>query len=280
MIDRLPSLLGLGVGWRPELALAISRRKNLQFVEIIAEHFQSAREIPPSIEQLRDRGIAVVPHGIRLSLGSAEPPDTNRLSQLEGIAQQFNSPLVSEHLAFVRAGDIESGHLLPVPRTRQMLEIVVENVRRAQDRLSVPLALENIATHFEWPEAEFDEADFLTEVLERSGALLLLDIENLYANSVNRGFDPVDVLRRMPLERLAYVHIAGGVERDGIYHDTHAHPIPAPVLQLLSELAGLTQIPGVLLERDEHFPDESEFDAELDRIANAAAFHGREHVHC
>jgi uncharacterized protein (UPF0276 family) len=241
-------------------------------VEIIAEDFDPWGPLPVPIEELRRRGVAVIPHGIGLSLGGAEPPEERRLAALARLAMRLDAPLVSEHVAFVRAGGMESGHLLPVPRTREALEVIVANLRMAQAALPVPLAVENVATLFEWPGAEMDEATFLAEVLERADVLLLLDIENVYANARNHGFDPVAFLDRLPLDRLAYVHIAGGVERNGLYHDTHASAVPGAVLDLLEQLVTRTAVPGVMLERDDDFPSEAELNAELDAID--AAFRG------
>jgi uncharacterized protein (UPF0276 family) len=283
LIEETPTL-GEGVGWRPELALAIDRRAGLGFVELIAEDFRRAGPLPPAVERLRRRGVAVVPHGISLSLGGAEPPDPARLADLASLARRVDAPLVSEHLSFVRAGGLESGHLLPLPRTRAALDVVVENVRAAQAALPVPLALENVATLLEWPGAEMDEATFLREVLERADVLLLLDVENVYANCRNHGGDPVAFLDALPLQRLAHVHIAGGVEQGGVYHDTHTHGVPEPVLDLLAELSARVAVPGVLLERDDRFPTEAELHAELDAIAAAvrrgAARRGASHVGC
>lgn len=265
----LPSL-GLGIGWRPELALAIDRNPKLGFVEVLAEDLDPWGPIPPSIERLRQRGIPIIPHGVSLSLGSAEPPERKRIAALARLATRLDAPLVSEHLAYVRAGGIETGHLLPMPRTWESLDIVVENIRVAKAGLPVPLVLENVATLFEWPDAEMDEAEFLTEVLERADVLLLLDIENVYANARNHGWDPIAFLDRLPLDRIGYVHVAGGIERQGLYHDTHAHPVPPAVLDLLGELCARVAVPGIMLERDGNFPTEHDLTAELETIASAA----------
>lgn len=259
--------LGLGIGWRAELAVAIDRQPGLGFVELLAEEFDGP--VPLAIERLRARGLAVIPHGVALSLGGAEPPAHHRLEALDRLASRVDAPLVSEHLAFVRGGGLEAGHLLPVPFTRDSLEVVVANVRQARAALSVPLAIENIATLFDWPGSELAEADFLAEVLERADALLLLDVENVYANARNQGFDPLAYLERLPLERLAYVHVAGGQERGGLYHDTHVHPVPAGVLELLEELSRRVPVPGVMLERDGNFPPPAELAQELEAIAAA-----------
>ena len=262
------SRLGLGMAWRPELALMIEQRADLGFIEVLAEDFCLDHALPAAVEQLRDRGIAVVAHGVALSLGDTQLPERDRLRSLAQLARRLDAPLVSEHLAFVRAGGIESGHLLPLPRTHEALDIVVRNVCAAQAMLPVPLALENIATLFEWPGAQMSEADFVAEVLERTDALLLLDLANLYANERNHGLDAAAYLARIPLERIGYVHLAGGtLAADGLYHDTHAHALPTAVLALLEQLCARTDPPGVLIERDDRFPPDAVLNAELDAVA-------------
>jgi uncharacterized protein (UPF0276 family) len=263
------SPLGLGIGWRHALAAMIHRRADLGFVEILAEDFFHLNVLPAALTQLHERGVMIVPHGVGLSLGGAEPIDPWRIDALAKLARQVQAPLVSEHLAFVRAGGLETGHLLPLPRTREMLDIVVDNILQAEATLPVPLALENIATLFEWPGAEMDEAAFISEILQRTEALLMLDIENVYANARNLGGNPLEFLDRLPLQKIAYVHVAGGIETDGTYHDTHAQPIPEGVLELLEELCARVAVPGVMLERDDRFPAEVELNAEFDAIVAA-----------
>ncbi len=118
-----------------------------------------------------------------------------------------------------------------------------------------------------------DEADFLTELLDQTGAWLLLDVENIYANARNHGNDPHQFLDRIPLDRIAYLHVGGGVEQNGVYHDTHAHDTPAGVLDLLADVSARVPLPGVMLERDDGFPSDAAMNAEIDRIAAAVA-HG------
>lgn len=265
-----PPTLGLGIGWRPELALFIERRPDLGFVEVIAESVASPRTPPRALLQLRERGLRVVPHGVSLSLGGAEPVQRARVSRLAQLARALDAPLVSEHIAFVRAEGNEAGHLLPVARTRAQLRVLVENVRAAQAMLDVPLALENVAALFDWPGAEMEETEFLGELVDQTGVLLLLDLANVHANARNLGGDAAAMLDRLPLDRVAYVHVAGGEERDGLYYDTHAHRTPPAVLELVDELLARHEVPGVMLERDEHLPDDPELDGELDAIARAA----------
>ncbi|MFJ9609723.1 DUF692 domain-containing protein [Kitasatospora sp. NPDC101176] len=257
--------LGVGLGWRSEIDTVVERQPGLDWVEVVAENI-CADHLPESLTALRARGVTVVPHGVALGLGGADRPDPDRLARLAGAALALGSPLVTEHLAFVRAGGLEAGHLLPVPRTRESLRVIAENVRIAQDQLPVPLALENIAAQLAWPGDELTEGQFLAELVERTGVRLLIDVANLHTNRVNLGIDPAAELDRLPLEAIAYVHVAGGRMVDGVWHDTHAHPVTQPVLDVLAELCARITPPGVLLERDAGFPPPSELAGELDAI--------------
>lgn len=264
--------LGTGIGWRPEIADAVERMPGIDWVEAVAENVCPGH-LPDSLLRLRERGVTVVPHGVSLGLGGAERPDEARLTALAERAEALGSPLVTEHIAFVRAGGaltasphLEAGHLLPVPRTRDALAVLCENVRIAQDALPVPLAVENIAALISWPGEEMTEGQFLYELVERTGVRLLIDVANLHTNHVNRGEDPSRALDELPVEAIAYVHVAGGFERDGVWHDSHAHAVPRPVLDILADLASRTRPPGVLLERDENFPEEGELERELTAI--------------
>lgn len=261
--------LGVGIGWRAEIDLTVARLPGVDFVEVVAENVSPAA-VPATLRALRERGLPVVPHGVSLSLGGAEPLDPARLARLAALADVFGSPLVSEHVAFCRAGGMEAGHLLPVPRTRAALEVLAENVTVAQAALPVPLAVENIAALVRWPEDEMTEAEFLTELVERTGVLLLLDVANLYTAQVNFGTDPIATLDTLPLEAIGYVHVAGGVARDGVWHDTHAHPVCREILDVLAALADRARLPGVLLERDDAYPSDAELAAELRAIREVA----------
>lgn len=274
--------LGTGIGWRPEIADAVERMPGIDWVEAVAENVCPGH-LPDSLLRLRERGVTVIPHGVSLGLGDAERPDAGRLAALAERAEALGSPLVTEHIAFVRAGGpltasprLEAGHLLPVPRTRDALDVLCENVRIAQDALPVPLAVENIAALIAWPGEEMTEGQFLYELADRTGVRLLIDVANLHTNHVNRGEDPAKALAELPLEAIAYVHVAGGLERDGVWHDSHAHPVPRPVLDILTDLASRVSPPGVLLERDENFPEPAELERELGTIRAAVEAGGRE----
>jgi uncharacterized protein len=263
---------GVGIGWRPEIAGFVAGLPGLRFAEVVAESVHAHGDLPVGLDDLLRRDIAVVPHGVKLSLGGAEPVEPARVEHLAAVAQRLGSPLVSEHIAFVRAAGVEAGHLLPVPRSREAVDAIVANVKRTQAALDVPIALEPIAALFDWPDDELDEGAFLTEILDRTGALLLLDVANVYANALNRGTDPASLFDRLPLERVAYVHVAGGAEHDGIYHDTHTDAVPQPVLDLVAELCDRHRPPALMLERDGDYPQATVLRDELDAIARASGF--------
>lgn len=275
MSARLP--IGVGLGWRPETALLVEERRTLAFTEVIAETIDPAH-LPAALRSLVERGLPVVAHGVSLSLGGAAPIDEARLARLAAVATALRSPLVSEHVAFSRHGDLEAPHFLPVPMTRAQLGVLVDNVRRATAALPVPLALENIAAPVVWPGAELEEAELLAELLEHTEARLLLDVANLHANIVNHGGDLDAYLARLPLERVAYLHIAGGARVDGTWRDTHAHAVSPGLAVTLDRVLEQTGPVPVLLERDHGFPSRAELTLELDALAIqlAVAPRGRE----
>ncbi len=255
---------GTGIGWRPEIAGVAADLPGLRFTEVIAESLHNG--VPPALSVLAERGVAVVPHGVKLSLGGTDEPDPGRVNHLAWCAEVLGAPLISEHIAFVRAGGLEAGHLLPVPRTREQADVIVRNVLRVKESVSVPIALEPIAALFSWPDDELTEAEFLTDILDRTGAWLLLDVANCYANALNRGEDPLSSVERLPLERIAYMHVAGGQSAGGYYHDTHTDPVPREVLDLLKAIPGA---PPALLERDGAYPAAAVLKSELDAISHA-----------
>ena len=253
---------GVGIGWRREIDLTVERLPGVDFVEVVAEDLRPDA-LPASLATLRARGVPVVPHAVSLSLGGAEPLRHDRVEHLAAVADALGAPVASDHVAFVRAGGSNPGTCCRcrAPARRWMCSSTTSAPTQAT--LGVPLALENIAPLLAWPDAEMSEGAFLAELCARTGAWLLLDVANLHASAVNLGQDPERVLDELPLERVVYVHAAGGVERDGVYHDTHAHALTQPVLDLLEALCARHRPPAVLLERDDRYPPDDELAFEL-----------------
>ena len=264
--DRAIRRGSVGLGWRREFARFIERAGAVDFLEITAENHPPDSDADAALAALLAKGRTVVVHGTGLSLGSGVGLEPRRLQALASCARRFRAPLVSEHVAFTRSSDLEIGHLMPLPRTHVALSVLCDNIRRTQDALHVPLALENIAALFEWPDPEMGAADFLAAALERTGAALLLDAANLYADVVNFGLDAESFLDSLPLARTVYAHVAGGILRHGVWHDTHAHALTEPILEIVAQL--LERAPGtpLLLERDDRFPSDADLLSELDAL--------------
>jgi uncharacterized protein (UPF0276 family) len=265
-------LRGVGLGFRPELAAdLLAEPSAVDFIEIVAE----GCFVQP---KLRDEALAlarmwpIVVHGVKLSLGSGEGIDIEKARALGALARRLGSPIISEHVAFTRGREREIGHLTALPRTRAAVASLARNVALARRQLpDVPLLLENVAFTLQWPDDEMDEASFYQEVVAATDCDLLLDLGNLWANAINEGLDPLDVLRRYPLERVAMVHLAGGAWEDGFYFDTHAAPVGEPVLELLRELILRRGPVPTLIERDAEFGPFSQLCRELARVREIAA---------
>lgn len=259
-------LRGVGIGWRPEIAAdLIARPSAADFVEVTAEACAQphARREAMAIAEVWP----VVTHGVKLSLGSAEGIDAERARRLGKLAREVRSPVVSEHVAFVRAGGREIGHLTQLPMTREVVGVVARNVAAARRELpDVPFLLENVAWTLRWPEDELDEGAFYCAIVEATGCDLLLDVGNLHANAVNAGKDPIAALDAFPLDRVAMLHVAGGVFEHGFYFDTHAHAISDDGFAMIeATLARVGDVP-IVLERDAGFPRFDDLAGELARI--------------
>jgi uncharacterized protein (UPF0276 family) len=230
--------------------------------------------------------VPITLHGVTAGLASVLPVEQSRLDGMARVVEHCQPEFWSEHLAFVRAGDIEIGHLAAPVRNRPTLEGTLRNLVRAAETVGSMPALENVATLIDPPGSEMNESDWLAALLEAEPRLeLLLDLHNVYANAINFGFDPSAFLASIPLERVRAIHIAGGklLEPDPAdpaqkkhLLDDHLHPVPDPVYELLAEVAAASSQPlTVILERDGEYPPIAELLQELE-AARAAISRGRQ----
>jgi uncharacterized protein (UPF0276 family) len=272
-----------GIGWRPRLAAGIlSNLDRIDIVEVIADdYFDAARHERRALRTLA-RQTPVTLHGVSLGLASAERVETRRLDQMARLCDEIRPAFWSEHLAFVRGGGIEIGHLAAPPRTEATIEGALANLALAKSIVGVAPHVENVATLIDPPLSDRDEASWVSAIVRNSESDLLLDLHNLYANSLNFGFDAGDFLTRIPLERIATIHLAGGkwIGRGGARRllDDHLHDVPDPVYILLEDVAAHAPRPlTVILERDGKFPSIAELMTQLDR-ARLAVVRGRERL--
>lgn len=261
------NVLGVGIGFRePYRSDVFLHRGEIDFMEITADHYFDATPEKRDELALLAANFTLIPHGLELSLGSADGLDPGYLRKFAAIVDRLNPPWWSEHIAFTRAGGVRIGHLAPIPFNRDALDVLCQNVAEVQKRISRPLILENITYVVRMPESTMSEAAFLTAVCERTGCGLLLDVTNLYTNAVNHGFDSHELLRSLPLSRIVQLHFAGGHWRDGVLIDSHSAATPEPIWALLDEVLRLAPVKGVILERDENLPPFAELLPELRRV--------------
>jgi len=212
----------------------------------------------------------VVTHGLALSVGGFDPFDDGYLEQLAGFLEFTGSPWHSEHLCFTTVDGSSTHELLPMPMTRASARHTVRRARELKGRLPVPFILENITYYAELGGKEIEEPEFLTEVLEGADVGWLLDINNIYVNALNFGFDPREWLLRVPLDRVVQMHIAGHELWHGLTIDTHGAPVIDPVIELMRwVLPRIGRPVPVLLERDNDIPSLEELLAERAAIQEA-----------
>lgn len=254
----MASLAGIGLGLRWDFLEEVldGPQRDVAFFEVSPENYLGRGGYYPSaLERIAER-YPIVTHGLTLSIGAVDAPDPNYLSALRTEIERVGSPWHSDHLCFSSAGKHMLHELLPLKFSRENVTRVAERAQRVRDVLGRPLALENI-TYYVHPGApEMSELSFLQEVLGRSDARLLLDVNNVYVNSQNHGFDPRDFIAGLPLERVSEIHVAGHQTLpDGLLLDTHGEPVADPVLELLEWTIERVGAVPVLLERDNQVPE-------------------------
>ena len=257
--------LGAGLGYRAAIGDEIlAAADEIDLVEVIADQFLAERT-HDLLAQLADR-FSVIPHGLELSVGSVERPDEQYLRAIKRVCELCQAPFYSEHLAITRAGGIRIGQLTPLWFTAEALEVTVRNTCHAQDVLGRPLALENVTYALEIPDADMTQAEFFDALVRRTGCRVLLDITNVTINAEMHGFSAAEFVATMPLDQLAYVHLAGGRRIEGLLLDSHSEPIQEESWELLELLASRRRLPGIVIEHDANFP---RFDVLVAQVARA-----------
>lgn len=220
----------------------------------LAKHFQYFAEQYP-----------IFLHGLSLNVGGTMPLDKELLANIKQFIRRFNCPVYSEHLSF--CGD--SGHLydlMPIPFTEEAVKHVAARVTQIQDFLGQRLVLEN-ASYYCAPYQQMSESDFINAVVAESDCELLLDVNNIYVNSINHSYDPVEFLVSLPLHRARYIHVAGHYdEAHDLKVDTHGADVIDPVWQLLATAYKHAGVLPTLLERDFNFPPMADLLCEVDTI--------------
>lgn len=256
--------LGAGVGFRRahRRALLAAEGPRPALLEVFPCHFFAD---PEALAPLAER-YPLVFHDVGCSVGGTEE-DPERLGRIAALVRAARPALFTEHLALTRADGVDLGHLGPVWYTRAVLDGVCDRVRRWQDVLRVPVALENIAAPLVLAEGDYDEPGFFAELTARTGCGLLLDVTNLALNALNFGFDAPRRLAEYPLHAVWQVHLAGGHRHGEWWVDSHSAPVGAESLDLLAALRGVAPLRAIVVERDDALPSLADLVAEADAAA-------------
>jgi len=263
------SLSGAGLGLKRELMsqLQAEAPSAIDFFEVAPENWigvggRRSKQFAWFAERY-----PIVAHGLSLSLGGPDPLDEVFLQRIKGFLDQHRIPLYTEHLSYCSAGGYLYD-LLPIPFTEEAVKYVAARIRRTQEILERRIAVENASFYAAAPISELSELDFIRAVLQEADCDLHLDVNNIYVNSVNFGFDPFEFLRGLPGERTAYIHTAGHLrEAPDLIIDNHGDTVIDTVWDLLDEAYRLFGVAPTLLERDLNIPPLAELVPEIEHIA-------------
>jgi len=265
---------GAGLGLRRDFIAAVAERPPAQvdFWEVAPENWIGVGGRQGRLFRSLTERCPFVCHGLSLSIGSPAPLDLEFLLRLKAFLDRHQVLAYSEHLSYC-SDNGQLYDLMPIPFTEEAVRYVAGRVRQVQDILERPMALENVS-YYAAPGQEMDEIDFISAVLEEADCGLHLDVNNIYVNSINHRYDPLNFLTRLPGKRIVYAHIAGHfVEAEDLLVDTHGADIIDPVWDLLENAYARFGVFPTLLERDFNIPPLETLVGEVDRIAELQSRH-------
>ncbi len=262
-------LCGVGIGLRPrflERDGIIDTERRIDFLEIVPENWVlrgGKRRF--ELDACTQRWLTV-PHSVSLNIGGLDPLDGALLDSIGELCVRCDAPFFSDHLVYSSVAGQPVHDLLPLPFTEEVVEHVAARVQQAERRVGRPLVLENATFYAQMPGSTMGEAEFLGTVCRAAGCGLLLDVNNVYVNSQNHGFDPYSFLDQMPLDRVRQIHLAGHTLVGSTIIDTHIGPIIDPVWQLYRyTIARAQRLIPTLIEWDAEIPHLDEVVDEADR---------------
>ena len=266
-VDYSAAITGAGLGLRRTMlnTLEDSSSEDIHFMEVAPENWINVGgRLGKKFRAYTER-FPFVCHGLSLSIGSPAPLNTDLLHAIKKLMQEHGIRYYSEHLSYC-SDEGQLYDLLPIPFTEEAVDYVAARIQQAQDILGQRIAIEN-SSYYCAPQQEMTESEFINAVIKKADCSLLLDVNNIYVNSINHNYDPYKFLSSLPGERTAYIHIAGHYkEAEDLRVDTHGAPVIASVWGLLDKTYELFGVKPTLLERDFNIPPLPELMAELDEI--------------
>lgn len=258
----------VGIGLRRDIAEEIIDKDILHpsFIEFAPENWIDMGGYYGKILKKATEKYPVTSHGLSLSLGSPEPLDKGFLKKIKTFLKDYNIQIFSEHLSYTKVGNAHLYDLLPIPFREDAVKHVAGRIKEVQDFLGMEIAIENVS-YYTPVAAEMEEWEFINAIVEESGCNLLLDVNNVYVNAFNHGYDADEFISKLPLHRVAYIHMAGHEKISGeLIIDTHGQDIIDPVYELFERsIRKLDPVP-VLLERDYNFGDLPNLQRELENL--------------
>lgn len=265
---------GAGLGLRRALLGPLSGEfpEQVDFMEIAPENWMTlGGSLGRRFREFTEK-VPFVCHGLSLSIGGPAPLDETFLQRLKVFLDDHGINTYTEHLSYC-SDDGQLYDLLPIPFTEEAVHYVAGRIRRVQDILERRISMENVS-YYAAPGKELEEIDFLSAVLQEADCDLLLDVNNIYVNSINHGYDAEEFLAAMPGERTTYIHVAGHYkEAEDLRIDTHGAPVIDPVWRLLELTYERFGVIPTLLERDFNIPPLADLLAEVELIASLQAKH-------
>lgn len=245
---------------------------DVDFVEVISENFMVAGGQPRDIlRRVRER-YPVALHGVSMSLGSADGLRADYLERLRALVDEVEPLFISDHLSWSRIGRFNSHDLLPLPYTREALDTICDNIDQAQEALGRSMLVENPSSYLAYAESTMSEWEFIAAMGKRTGCGLLLDVNNVFVSASNHGFDPLDFLRGIPMERVRQIHLAGHSQGNGLLVDTHDSAVNDAVWSLYAHTIERCSGVATMIERDGDIPPLTDLLDELN-IARRLAAH-------
>lgn len=257
-----------GIGFRKDFAeeLLSSTVLKPSFIELAPENWIGMGGYWKKVLDKAAEKFPVTCHGLSLSIGSPDEVDVEFVKQVKKFLKQYNVKVYSEHLSYSKCDNAHLYDLLPIPFRQDAVKHIVEHIKQVQDILEMPLALENVS-YYTPVAAEMTEAEFISAIVKESGCNMLLDVNNVYVNSFNHQYHPKDFIKKLPLDKVAYIHMAGHEQiSDTLIIDTHGQAVIDPVFDLFDYTVGLLKPVPVLLERDFNIPELEELQGELNRM--------------
>ncbi|WP_372763595.1 DUF692 domain-containing protein [Litorivivens sp.] len=259
---------GLGLRRAISGALKAIEPGDVDFMEVAPENWMHlGGRLRKDFDYFADR-YPIYLHGLSLNIGGVAPLDRELLLSIREFMRDYQCPLYTEHLTYC-ADEGQLYDLMPIPFTEAAVRHVSDRVKEVQDVLGQQIALEN-ASYYAAPGQEMSESDFIRAVLESADCKLLLDVNNIYVNSINHRYDPLVFMDALPLERACYLHIAGHYEEaEDLRVDTHGADVIEPVWALLDAAYDRLGVLPTLVERDFNFPPMAELLGEVARVRAA-----------